>query len=214
VIPSPRMHQSDVAPPKLPWNCPPHIQRLYREMLRLRYRLTPYYYSYAVHAAASGEPIIRPLVYAFPDDPEVRSMEDQCLIGDALLAAPVMAKGATRRAVYLPKGRWICWWSGQCHAGPRWIEAEAPPHEARGLPLFVREGSLLPLQPLANQLADEAPSSLHLELFPSHSGTWTLRVEAGREIHFAWEFGETAQVTIDNRSGSEREFSLRLHAPG
>jgi alpha-glucosidase len=211
VIPVPRMHQSDAEPPKLPWNCPAHIQVLYRRMLEERYRLTPYYYSYAVEAARTGEPIVRPMLYRYQDDPEARLIEDQCLIGDWILAAPVFTKGAVDRSVYLPPGQWICWWTGRRYEGGRRITVEAPLCEPRGVPLFVRAGAVVPTQDAVNCLADAPPSSLTLEVYPSVESTGTLWEEGGRQTVFTCRMNKAVDLEIQNRTGVARRFTIRFH---
>ena len=59
-----------------------------------------------------GWPILRPLLWAFSADRRAAAVEDEVLLGDALLAAPVCHPGRTERDVYLPEGRWYDWWTG------------------------------------------------------------------------------------------------------
>ena len=211
VIPVPRMHQCDSEPPKLPWNCPEHIQVLYRRMLEERYRLTPYYYSYAVHASRTGEPIIRPLVYRYQDDPAARAIENQCLIGDWLMAAPVFEKDARERKVFLPDGEWTCWWTGTQYGGSQWITVEAPLCEPRGLPLFVRVGAIIPTQAPVGHLGSEPPASLTLDVYPSASSEWAMEEGAERRTVFSCRRSSGIDLGVDRSPGPARHFRVRLH---
>src|SRR5260370_5921338 len=88
-------------------------------------------------------PVIRPMVLAFPDDREAHKQIYQFLFGPDLLVAPMYQRG-TRRSVYLPKGTWFDYWSGEKGVGPKFVEVEAPLDR---IPLFVREGAIIPTLP-------------------------------------------------------------------
>ena len=79
-------------------------KRDFRSILSLRYRLLPYIYSEFMKAALSADLYIRPLAFGYPADARARKIEDELLVGDSLLVAPVLEKGARGRTVYLPAG--------------------------------------------------------------------------------------------------------------
>ncbi|MDF2714185.1 MAG: xylS, partial [Paenibacillus sp.] len=85
---------------------------LFRMYARLRYRLLPYLYSAAHTAALTGMPIARAMPLSFPDDEQCRTLCDQYMLGDHLLV------GVFTDRVYLPKGRWIDYWTGERYEGP------------------------------------------------------------------------------------------------
>jgi alpha-glucosidase (family GH31 glycosyl hydrolase) len=130
-----------------PWAMPtdPHFDRemldIYTRYVKLHHSLTNYLYRYARTAHRTGAPIVRPLVYGWPDDPNVTDRWDEWMLGDDLLAAPVWQSGARSRDVYLPEGTWVDYWdrSRVLHGPVRLIEP-APLGKA---PLFVRQGSSL-----------------------------------------------------------------------
>jgi len=131
-----------------------------RAVLDLRMRLVPYLHAAFHRYAAEGLPPFRSLVMDYPDAPACRECDDQILIGDRLLAAPVIGEGESR-SVYLPSGpgRWIDFWTGEAHEGGRTIEAAAPLDR---LPLFVKDGGLLPLA--APTLHTDDPEAFRLEV--------------------------------------------------
>ena len=99
--------------------------------MALRYRLLPYLYAAFLHAAETGAPVQRPLVFDHQYDHAVRSLDDQFVLGADLLVAPVLTPGATARQVYLPAGTWYAWdvVSGRTDdavEGPRWVVAPTP----------------------------------------------------------------------------------------
>lgn len=143
-----------------------------REALDLRYHLLPYLYD----LAHEDMPILRPLVLEFPEDPMCRELTDQCMLGDRLLAAPVMTPGVTARAVYLPKGVWFDYYTGKRYSGGRYVLAEAPLDR---IPLFARGGAVIPVSVGKPQSVEDIREVV-LEVFPGN----------GRFVHYM-DDGET-----------------------
>ena len=112
-----------------------------RRVLELRMQLVPYLHAAFVRYHREGVPPFRPLVLDYPDDVRAWPVDDAYLLGDGLLAAPVVA-GESTRAVYLPNGDWYDFWTGERHAGGRVVEVRPSLEQ---VPLFVRAGTLLPL---------------------------------------------------------------------
>ncbi|HUP49773.1 MAG TPA: TIM-barrel domain-containing protein, partial [Thermoanaerobaculia bacterium] len=126
-----------------PWDFGEEAQEIFRRFAVLRMQLFPYLYDAVHETARSGMPVIRPMVLAFPEDREARKEIYQFAFGPDLIVAPVYQRG-TRRSVYLPKGTWFDYWSGERHTGPRHVEVEAPLDR---IPLFVRAGAIIPMLP-------------------------------------------------------------------
>ncbi|TCC00307.1 alpha-xylosidase [Micromonospora zingiberis] len=127
---------------RLPWDFPASAQRHAVAALRLRYRLMPYLWSAAVHAARTGTPMMRALLVDTPDDPTAWTSDLQYRLGTDLLVAPVVDP-AGRRDVYLPTGDdWIDAATGQRYAGGQHLRVTVP---LARIPLYVRRGALLPL---------------------------------------------------------------------
>lgn len=143
-----------------------------REALDLRYHLLPYLYD----LAHEDMPLLRPLVLEFPEDPLCRDLTDQCMLGDRLLAAPVMTPGVTARAVYLPRGVWFDYYTGKRYMGGRYILADAPLDR---MPLFAKAGAAIPVSAGKPQSVEEI-TDVVLEVFPGR----------GRCIHYM-DDGET-----------------------
>ena len=146
-----------------PWGYDPGTLDRYREYVLLHERLVPYVRAAAATAARSGLPIVRPLCLTDPADPRGWTIPDAYGYGPALWVAPVLEPGARSRQVYLPRGEWIDWWSGEPTSGGRVVIAEAPPER---IPLWVRAGSILvtyPAEHVASGLGDVAESERPLE---------------------------------------------------
>ncbi|MEH2390626.1 MAG: TIM-barrel domain-containing protein [Nostoc sp.] len=149
-----------------PWVFGDRVENICREYINLRYQLLPYIYSLFWEAATTGAPILRPLLYHFPNDPKTYSLYDQVLLGASLMAAPIYRPGVEHRSVYLPVGIWYDWWSGERYEGPIHILAHAP---LERMPLYVRSGAIVPMQPVT-QYVDQAPlDEIRLRIWPGNN---------------------------------------------
>lgn len=126
-----------------PWDFDEQTLAIFRDYAKLHTRLFPYIYRAAQESAATGLPIIRPMMLAFQDDPTAWTHVFQFMFGPDLLAAPMHTPG-THRSVYLPTGDWIDYWTGISHTGKQVIEVEAP---LERVPLFVRSGAVIEMLP-------------------------------------------------------------------
>jgi alpha-D-xyloside xylohydrolase len=153
----------------------------YREFTRLHLRLFPTLWSYAQRLAVDGRAIARPLGLAHPElgiHPA-----HTYLLGDDLLVAPVVVYGDRERAVPLPAGAWIDWFSGEQYQGPGEVTVAAPLSK---LPLFLRGGGIVPLlregidTMAPTTLPDEVdsyatdPGLLYARIFPGAASTFVL----------------------------------------
>lgn len=124
---------------------------LVRDAFRLRMSLLPAIYAAFARYRADGTPPFRALAMDFPQDAEARKVDDQWLIGDDLLFAPVFAGQATR-SVYLPPGDWFDLASGRRIAGGARIDEDTP---VERMLLYVRSGAILPMaEPVEHVRAD------------------------------------------------------------
>ncbi|MBD1853109.1 glycoside hydrolase family 31 protein [Leptolyngbya sp. FACHB-711] len=181
-----------------PWVFGARVEQICRQYIELRYQLLPYFYTLFWQAATTGAPILRPLLYDFPNDPQTYELANQAMLGSAILAAPIDRPGQTCRVVYLPEGTWFDWWTGQSHRGNTHILADAP---LETMPLFVRAGSILPMMPVM-QYANETPlTELRLKIWQGE-GEFTLYEDDGRS--FAYQQGDWATTTYRVYSDSNQ----------
>jgi len=191
-----------------PWVFGDRVEQICREYINLRYQLLPYIYTLFWEAATTGAPILRPLLYHFPQDPTTYNLYDQVLLGASLMAAPIYRPGIEHRAVYIPAGTWYDWWTGEAYTGPTHILVHAPLEK---MPLYVRSGTVIPMQPVV-QFTDERPSDrLTLRVWAG-TGESTLYEDDGRSFDYrqgVWSTttyrvsmeGEQAIVEIEARKG-------------
>lgn len=124
---------------RTPWNIAERtgddrVIPVFRTLVELRERLVPYLAQHAREAVSSDKPLMRPLYFDYPDDPNVWDSEPQWLLGDMLIA-PVLEPGATTWPVYLPAGTWVNAWNGESSAGGQTVTVSTPIDE---IPVFVR----------------------------------------------------------------------------
>jgi alpha-glucosidase len=163
LTPFSRCHAVMGEPDQYPWSFGDAVEKLVRESLELRYKLLPYLYAKFWDAHETGAPIQRPLLYDFQHDPAAREADDQFLLGDALLVAPVLKPGQTARTVYLPKGTWYDWHQGDPYVGESYVTAPAPLDR---IPLFARGGAVIACHETTLQsTAEHQTESLELHLF-------------------------------------------------
>lgn len=119
------------------WSFGEDNYKILTKYLFIREKLRPYIRECMKKASETGEPVMRPLFFDFPEDPTCWEVEDAYLFGSDILVAPVMEAGVTKRSVYLPKGcRWVESATGNLYDGGTTVEAEAP---LDIIPVFVRE---------------------------------------------------------------------------
>ena len=116
------------------------------ENIRLRYELTPYYYSLAHLASRDGDPVLPPLVYYYQEDPNVRKIGNQILIGKDLMVGVTANYGETERNVYLPAGKWIDYRNNEWMESRGEYASQVPVYREGKLkiPFFARAGAIIP----------------------------------------------------------------------
>lgn len=108
------------------WSYGEEVYAICRKYLSLRERLRPYIRVLMQRTHETGEPIMRPMLFDFPEDETCWNLKTQYMFGPDYLVAPVLEAGAQTRRVYLPAGRWQNIDTGEEYAGGLWIDAPAP----------------------------------------------------------------------------------------
>ncbi len=176
----------------------PEVEDVVRRWVELRYRLLAHLWTLAVEAGRTSLPVVRPLLLEFPDDPVGAGVDDQYLLGDRLLAAPVL-EGARARRVYLPPGAWVDRATGERVEGGRHLTVDAP---LDAVPLFHRGDTVLPLGPVVQHVDQQWDGPLELVLAaPATGGEYTLLTgrETVRVVHGVVDGG--VEVRVDGAPG-------------
>ena len=124
-----------------PWNveesyATPGFMDEMRYWHRLHEKLRPYLWKTAQNCVRYSKPFMRPLIYEWPNDVNAVNCQDEYLLGDDLLVAPLLEENATSREVYLPDGVWFDFFDGTEYAGNQTITAG----KDGKLPVFTRNG--------------------------------------------------------------------------
>ena len=91
--------------------------------------------------------------------------------------APIYKSEGRRDSIYLPKGKWIDYWNGEVINGNTWLNNYNAPLDK--LPLFVKEGAILPMYPLMNFDGEKKADSLTLDIYPSKKSSFDLYEDDG-----------------------------------
>lgn len=179
---------------------------LIREAMKFRYQMCPYLYSLMRRAAETGLPIMEPMVSAFQHDPAVYDEGVNFMLGDALLVANVVEKGATQRSVYLPEGEvFYDFKTRERFAGGQTIHL---PVELSTIPMFIRSGQVMVLadNELTN-LATQSVTDLRVICAPDRDGSFTLYEDDGLTLDY--RSGQYLRTQISMTAGETVVVSMR-----
>ena len=205
VVPVYRVHGQQYAQ-RQPWVYGSTAEAAAAAAIRLRYQLLPYVYSYARRLTETGVGLVRPLFHVFPGDPALGNYRDAWMFGDYLLAAPVVAQGQSAKSIYLPEGVWRDYFKGTRHTGRQTISYPLNTSTWEDLPLFIREGAILPTQPVMNHTSERSVTNLTVDVFPATSQTVFAYYEDDG-ISYAYETGEFFKQVFSAQDEGE---SIRL----
>lgn len=181
------------------WNYGPQVEKVLLEYDQLRYRLLPYIYSSAWGVTNRGEIIMKALPFVYPDQPSLRDISDEFSFGDALLVSPVATPHATSRSVVLPAGDdWVDFWTGRTYRGGQTINADAPLDR---IPIFVKEGSIVPLGPVVQSTAQKQ-DPLEIRIYRGRDADFLLYQDAGDGYAYEQGAKATTQLHWDDRSAT------------
>lgn len=191
-----------------PWVFGESTLSIYRKYLKLRYRFIPYLYDEFYREGKTGLPVMRPLVLNYENDPHVYNMNDEYMVGEDILTAPVVQEGQTKRAVYLPEGEWIDFWNGVEYAGRNTILVDAPIDK---LPLFIKKNTILPWGKEVSHISDEPDESMTFRVF-GKKGKYVHYQDNGTD--FKYQKGEYNLYKVKvNKDGSVK-VKLEKHGFG
>ncbi|MDQ3751735.1 MAG: glycoside hydrolase family 31 protein [Actinomycetota bacterium] len=187
-----RNHNAKGFRPQEPWSFGEPFESVCRKMIKLRQRLLPYLYSAFEECHRTGAPILRPLLFEYPGDATTYTVDDEFLLGDSLLVAPITKPGVEHRHVYLPEGAWWHLWTGERSVGPAHILVHAP----LGKPaLFVAANKPIAMGPEMNHVGERAGDPLTVMTFVDEGrGESVLYEDAGEG--YTYRDGEYARTRM------------------
>ena len=151
---------------RVPWLFDEEACDVVASFTKLKCRLMPYLYSKAIEAHEEGTPVMRPMVFEFTQDPGTAYLDAQYMLGDGLMAAPVLNETGTCD-YYLPAGTWTHLLSGEVRQGGTWNKDT---YDYFSLPLYVRENTLLPMGAVETRPDYDYENGLALRLYQPVDG--------------------------------------------
>ena len=180
-----------------PWmygDCTDYI----REAIGLRYQLSPYLYSLMERAPETGLPIMEPMCSAFQEDVKCYEEGVDFMLGDSLLVANVVEKGAVSRKVYLPEGEtFYDFYTRAAYEGGRTVEL---PVDLGSIPLFVRSGAIIPMaEDRLDNLKTQQAEHIRILCAADRDGRFELYEDDG--ISMDYEKGGCLKTSITMTAG-------------
>ena len=177
-----------------PWRFGKFYEDIIRKYLKLRYELLPFLYTTLEEAHRTGVPLFRPLMLNYQDDPNTYNLDDEFMIGDDLLVAPIVKPDVTARLVYLPKGVWYDYWTNKKYLGGTMIRLDAP---LDTVPMFVRAGAIIPLGPQMNYLGERPFDRMTFAIYPDDSGSASTTLYEDDGISPAYQQGAFRRTALE-----------------
>jgi alpha-glucosidase len=178
-----------------PWRFGTYYEDIIRKYLKLRYTLLPFLYTTLEEAHRTGVPLFRPLVLNYQDDSNTYNLDDEFMIGNDLLVAPILKPDVVRRLVYLPRGTWYDYWTSKQFRGGQMISVDAP---LETVPMFVRGGAIIPTGPSLKYVGEKPSDPITFNVYLNEAG------EASMSLY------EDDGTTPAYRQGSFRRTPIRV----
>ena len=192
-----------------PWRFGKHYEDIIRKYLKLRYQLLPFLYTTLEEAHRTGVPLFRPLMLNYQDDTNTYNLDDQFMVGNDLLLAPILKPDVTRRLVYLPKGTWYDYWTNKRHEGGTMISVEAP---LETVPMFVRAGAIIPMGPELKYVGERPMDPLTFNIYPDERGAASVTLYEDDGLSPAYKQGAFRRTTI-NAESSASGYNVTISKP-
>jgi len=177
-----------------PWRFGKYYEDIIRKYLKLRYQLLPFLYTTLEEAHRTGVPLFRPLMLNYQDDPNTYNLDDQFMIGNDLLVAPVAKPDITSRLVYLPKGIWYDYWTNKKYTGGTMIRVDAP---LEIVPMFVRGGTIIPSGPEMRYVGEKPVDPITFAIYPDENGLASTTLYEDDGISPAYQRGVFRRTTVN-----------------
>lgn len=147
--------------PREPWEYGDDALKIFKKFAEIRYSLLPYLYSFAYEACKEGIPLVRPLILEFQEDPTVREVDLEYMLGPYLLIIPVLSE-TDEVEYYLPEGLWLDWWSHKVISGGTWKKEKV---SLDRIPIYIRENSIIPKTDVIMYIGEKEFKNIYLDVF-------------------------------------------------
>lgn len=192
------------------------LEQKARKLVELRMSLIPYLYAAFAKYHYEGTPPFRAMVLDYPNDPRVWKIDNQYMMGEDILCAPFI-DGASSRKVYFPEGNWYDFNNGKKYTGGKEYEITMTLDE---IPLFVKEGTILPLAGPVEYITPETVFELHcrvygtprkpVRLFEDNSYTFDFEKGQYNWVDLTWDGGKIQVARTGNYKGRRYKLDNRV----
>lgn len=178
-----RLHSSNSTfTGKEPWNYNAVSENIMKRYLKLRHEMIPYLYTMNYHASHDGQPLIRPMYYLEPEQPEAYEVPNEYYFGTELVVCPITeptdkAAGTACVKAWIPEGKWYDIFSGLKYDGGRMLELY---RSLEDIPVLAKEGAIIPLTDLTEYTNSvENPKELAVKIVPGKKNAFILMEDTG-----------------------------------
>lgn len=168
---------------------------IYRKMLRIRYEFAPYLYDLAYRMSSKGELFNAPLFYYYPSDNEAYKYNDEYMVGDRILVAPITEKDADKRVVYLPEGVWMDYLSGKEYEGNKAYIMDMP---IDYVGLYIKKNSIIPQTKVQNHMVKSSSDTLIISIYGDNAHA-EIYDDDGDSLNY--QIGEYNIYSVDYKNG-------------
>ena len=183
---------------KHPWWFDEPYRSINRKYLKLKMRLMPYMYTLAYETELTGAPMVRGLMWDYPNDPNMTKYPDQFWLGKDLLIAPIYrsmsASKGWRQNIYLPQGQWHDYWDGRVITAPASGTSIDTQVDLGTTPVFVKAGAIIPMYPSMLFDGEKPKDHITFDIYPSGHSDFTWYEDDGHSR--AYETGAFSQQRI------------------
>ena len=178
-----RNHSVNTAAPREPWTYGEPYTTTIRNLIKWRYRLSPYLYTLFEEASRTGRPVVTPTFFYAIGDTDTYGQDTEYLLGPNLLVAPVHTPGVSKKKVYLPRGsQWVNYYTDTVTDGGQSVTVDAPLGKP---PLFTRLGTILVQGKVGAYMEDPNKNpDLNVDFFPRSQDNFTLYEDDGESFDY------------------------------
>ena len=205
-----RTHSSGDHGSQEPWMFGEDVIDVTRKFVELRYQLLPYLYTMFWEYAEAGVPMLKSLVLYDQLDLQTHYRTDEFIFGNQILVCPIQEPNSKGRRMYIPRGNWYNYWTREYTAGglEKWVDAEFDT-----IPIFVKEGAIIPKYPVQQYVGEKKIEQLKLEVY---------YIKAKKEKSVVYEDAQDGYNHTKGRyclrtfylTGKENEVIIQQHKDG
>jgi alpha-glucosidase len=157
-----RVHSSGDHGDQEPWSFDEEVTGIVRKFIELRYQLLPYLYTMFWKYVKEGVPMLKSLVYYDQADHQTHFRTDEFIFGEQILVCPIQEPNAKGRRMYIPRGKWHNYWTGEVVEGgmEKWVVADIDK-----IPIFIKSGAIIPKYPIQQYVGEKEIEKLVLNVY-------------------------------------------------